>query len=76
MPLKASLSVPLTYDGGVLGVISVHELETGRLFNDRDQLALEMLATHAAIAIANADLRQRLATLRQSNYPIHNTPDA
>jgi putative methionine-R-sulfoxide reductase with GAF domain len=76
MPLKASLSVPLAYDGNVLGVISVHKLETGRLFNDRDQLALETLATHAALAIANADLRQRLATLPQSNYPIQNTPDA
>jgi putative methionine-R-sulfoxide reductase with GAF domain len=76
MPLKASLSVPLTYDGSVLGVISVHELESGRLFTDRDQMALEMLATHAAIAIAHANLRERLATLPQSNYPIHNTPDA
>jgi len=76
MPLKASLSVPLTYDGSVLGVISVHQLESGRLFTDHEQMVLEILATHAAIAIAHADLRERLATLPQSNYPIHNTPDA
>jgi hypothetical protein len=76
MALQASLSVPLAYNGRVVGVISVHEQESGRLFNDNDQRALETLATHAAIAIANADLRERLATLRQSNYPIQNTPDA
>ncbi len=67
MPFYASLSVPLIYNYDVVGILTVHELEPGRLFNDQDQAVLEMLAPQAAVAIVNAELRQRIETLQQYN---------
>jgi putative methionine-R-sulfoxide reductase with GAF domain len=61
--LYASLSVPLLYNDSVVGVLSVSELTADRLFTDRDQATLEMLAPQAAVAIENARLRQRLGKL-------------
>ncbi|MCC7448906.1 MAG: GAF domain-containing protein [Anaerolineae bacterium] len=58
IPLHASLGVPLISGNDVVGVLAVHHLESGRLFSDRDQAVLELIAPQAAIAIANARLRQ------------------
>jgi GAF domain-containing protein len=58
IPLHASIGVPLIYGNVVLGVLAVHQLEGGRLFSDRDQAVLELIAPQAAVAIANAQLRQ------------------
>jgi putative methionine-R-sulfoxide reductase with GAF domain len=67
MPFYASLSVPLIYNYDVVGILTVHELEAGRLFDDQDQAVLEMLAPQAAVAIVNAALRQRINALQQYN---------
>jgi putative methionine-R-sulfoxide reductase with GAF domain len=64
LPFHASLCVPLCYSSEALGVLAVYELNAGRLFSDLDQAALETLAPHAAIAIANANLRQRVEVLQ------------
>ncbi len=61
--LHASLSVPLLYNDSVVGVLSVSELDADRVFTDRDQATLEMLAPQAAVAIVNAHLRQRIVEL-------------
>ena len=56
----ATMGVPLVYDGQIVGVLTVLELDEGRLFSDRDEAILEMIAPPAAVAIVNANLRQLL----------------
>jgi putative methionine-R-sulfoxide reductase with GAF domain len=62
----AALGVPLIYDDKVLGVLNVSELKPGRQFTERDQAMLEMLAPQAAVAIVNANLRERLDKVTSS----------
>jgi GAF domain-containing protein/anti-sigma regulatory factor (Ser/Thr protein kinase) len=50
---KSELSVPLKYEGRILGVINI-ESERVRGFDEEDQTALEALADIAAIAVKNA----------------------
>src|SRR5204862_7378038 len=63
LPVHATISVPLLYDEEVIGVLTAGELKPGRLFSDREQAMLEMLAPQAAVALMNARLRQRIALL-------------
>jgi signal transduction histidine kinase len=59
-PFGAVLSAPMTWKGEVTGVIHVlHEAETGR-FTRSDLELLNLFANHAAIAVANARLYDRL----------------
>ncbi len=67
IPLRASIGVPLIYGNNVVGVLTVHQLEGGQLFTDRDQAVLEMIAPQAAIAIVNAQLRQHLSNAQQTS---------
>lgn len=64
MPFYASLSVPLIYEGTVVGVIDVYEMTPGRIFNDRDQLALELLVPHTTMTIVKARLQRELQAVR------------
>jgi GAF domain-containing protein len=64
VPMKAALSIPLLYDDNVVGVLTAGELKPGRVFSDRDQAMLQMLAPQAAVAIVNAQLRQQIAALQ------------
>lgn len=60
LPLCASLSVPLIYEGKIVGAINAHETLPGRLFSDRDQVILELLAPHATLVIVQARLEREL----------------
>lgn len=50
--LFAGLSVPLVDNGVAIGAISVYQREPGRVFSDRDQAAVELLAAQIALVIA------------------------
>jgi signal transduction protein with GAF and PtsI domain len=60
LPVYASMSVPLIYNGRLVGVLNAHETAPGRVFTDCDQTILELLAPHAASAIATARLDSEL----------------
>ncbi len=63
LPLYASISIPLIYHGALVGVINAHETTPGRVFTERDQTLLEMLAPQAAILIGISRLeREQRAT--------------
>jgi signal transduction histidine kinase/DNA-binding response OmpR family regulator/HAMP domain-containing protein len=64
--ITAALGEPLHYHGRILGVITVSNGGTGRLFTPQDQELLRLFAAQAAIAIQNAQLfeAQRLRTAR------------
>lgn len=54
--VQSLLYVPLKSKGEVIGVLGVSNRTTARDFSDHDQVLLEDLASHAAIAIENAKL--------------------
>jgi putative methionine-R-sulfoxide reductase with GAF domain len=60
VPIYASISVPLVYDGRVVGVMNAHETSPGRTFTNRDQSILEMLSPQAAVTLAAAHLQDDL----------------
>jgi PAS domain-containing protein len=60
----ASLSIPLIYEGRVVGVIDAHETTPGRVFSDRDQVVLELFAPYATILIMKARLENDLSAAR------------
>ncbi|NDJ76773.1 MAG: GAF domain-containing protein [Chloroflexi bacterium] len=60
MPYYASMSVPLIYNGMLVGVLNANETSPGRVYTDRDQMIGEFLAPQMAIAIAKARLEQQL----------------
>jgi len=70
--IAAIVGVPLLYDDNVLGALIACELKPGRTFSDRDQAMLEMLAPQAAVALMNAQLRQRISTLTPNSPPARN----
>jgi len=72
MKIVAIVGVPLLYDDTVLGALIACELKPGRTFSDRDEAMLEMLAPQAAVAIMNAQLRQRISTLFPNSPPARN----
>jgi hypothetical protein len=60
MPLYASISVPLIYHGRLVGVVNAHETTPGRVFTNRDQTVLEVLAPQAAVTLVAARLEHDL----------------
>lgn len=65
-PFRAVIGVPLVTPANVLGVLYVTSYVGDRRFNSRDAHFLMLLASHAAIAIANAEeFDEHRRTLRQ-----------
>lgn len=60
--LYASMSVPLVYRSKIIGVLNANQTRPGRIFTERDQALLELLAPQAAIAIAQAHTEEALHT--------------
>jgi len=71
--LRSALTVPLRARGGVLGALTLVAAESERVFDERDVSFAEDVATHAALAVANARLyteQQDIAlTLQRSLLP-------
>ena len=62
---RASLGVPVWWQGQLTGVFALFADDPSRLFDEHDRVAMELLANHVAIAIENArlygEVRDRLA---------------
>jgi signal transduction histidine kinase len=54
--MRSFLGVPILAGGGVMGAFYLTEKLDADVFDDADQQLIELLATHAAIAITNAKL--------------------
>jgi GAF domain-containing protein/anti-sigma regulatory factor (Ser/Thr protein kinase) len=54
--ITASLAEPLLYQDRLVGVVNLHNGDTGRTFTERDGELLRLFADQAAIAIENARL--------------------
>jgi serine phosphatase RsbU (regulator of sigma subunit)/PAS domain-containing protein len=71
--LRSALTVPLRARGRVLGALTLVAAESDRVFDERDLSFAEDIATHAALAVANARLyteQQEIAeTLQRSLLP-------
>ncbi len=61
-PRETILSLPLIFQGNVLGVITLSNKVTGKPFFHQDEVLLSTLANQAAVAIANANLYQEAVT--------------
>jgi signal transduction histidine kinase len=57
--MRSFLGVPIVAPDGVIGAFYLTEKEGGGRFDGADQAVIELLAAHAAIAIANAGLYER-----------------
>ena len=57
--MRSFLGVPIVAPDGVIGAFYLTEKEDGGTFDASDQAVIELLAAHAAIAIANAGLYER-----------------
>ena len=57
--MRSFLGVPIVAPEGVIGAFYLTEKETAPTFDDRDRELIELLASHAAIAITNARLYER-----------------
>ena len=57
--MRSFLGVPIVAPEGVIGAFYLTEKETAATFDDRDRELIELLASHAAIAITNARLYER-----------------
>jgi signal transduction histidine kinase len=57
--MRSFLGVPIVAPEGVIGAFYLTEKESGEVFDAADQAVIELLAAHAAIAIANAGLYER-----------------
>lgn len=57
----ASLSVPLIDGDDIVGVINVHELEAGRIYNERDRAVIEMLVSQATLGITHTRLHHAVS---------------
>jgi putative methionine-R-sulfoxide reductase with GAF domain len=62
VPLFAMVSVPLIYEGKLVGAINAHEMSPGRIFTTREQAILEWLAPQTALTLAAHDLDRDLRT--------------
>jgi serine phosphatase RsbU (regulator of sigma subunit)/PAS domain-containing protein len=71
--LRSALTVPLRARGRLLGALTLVAAESERVFDERDVSFAEDIATHAALAVANARLyteQQDIAlTLQRSLLP-------
>lgn len=54
--VRASLAVPIWWQGGIVGVFDVFDADPTRVFDADDREMMELLANHVAIAIENARL--------------------
>ena len=83
LPLFAGLSVPLVDNGVAIGALSVYQTKLGRVFSERDQAAVELLAAQIALTIAfalalkNVDGHSEptiagLISQIVRNHPLHN----
>jgi signal transduction histidine kinase len=57
--MRSFLGVPIVSPEGVIGAFYLAHKEGGEAFDDADQELIELLASHAAIAITNARLYER-----------------
>lgn len=57
--MPACLAVPIWWQGQLIGTFAIGSREPARRFGARDSETLQLLAKHAAIAIANAKLYQK-----------------
>ena len=57
--MRSFLGVPIVAPEGVIGAFYLTEKETGPAFDAHDRELIELLASHAAIAITNARLYER-----------------
>ncbi len=64
LPIFASMSVPLLFDGRLVGVVNASQTSPGRTFTDRDQRLLELLASHMSIMIEINQLGRDLHATR------------
>ena len=55
-PMVALLGMPVTYRGLVVGDLYLTDKENGEMWSDEDEWLTSLLASHAAVAIANAHL--------------------
>lgn len=62
-PMRSLLGVPLVAKGKVVGDLYLTEKEGGAPFTARDERIAEQFALHAAIAIENARLHERISRL-------------
>lgn len=62
-PMESFLGVPVTLQGEPIGNLYLTEKIDAPEFTEEDVFTLERFATHAAVAIANARLHQRLREL-------------
>jgi putative methionine-R-sulfoxide reductase with GAF domain len=60
----ASLSVPLIDGDDVVGVLNIHEVAPGRIFNAQDKAVAETLAAQAGLCIVHERMRYDLDLLR------------
>ena len=68
--MRSFLGVPIVTPDGVIGAFYLTDKEAGPRFTDGDRQLIELLASHAAIAITNARLYERsreLSTLAERN---------
>jgi signal transduction histidine kinase len=57
--MRSFLGVPIVSPGGVIGAFYLTEKEGAEAFGEHDQELIELLASHAAIAITNARLYEQ-----------------
>lgn len=68
--MRSFLGVPIVAGGGVIGAFYLTEKQNGAEFSPADQELIELLASHAAIAITNARLHEssrELSVLSERN---------
>jgi PAS domain S-box-containing protein len=72
--LRSALTVPLRARGRLFGALTLVSAESNRIFDERDVAFAEDFVTHAALAVANAQLyaeQQEIAeTLQRSLLPV------
>jgi signal transduction histidine kinase len=62
-PMTTFLGVPITHEGHPIGDLYMTDKQGGRAFDADDQRLVELFARHAAIAMQNARLHDRIASL-------------
>ncbi|MET0783120.1 MAG: GAF domain-containing protein [Leifsonia flava] len=67
--LHGVIGVPIRWDGAIIGTCVVFSRDAGRRFTPEDVTLVELFATHAAIAIANARMHA-LAAEKESDAAI------
>ncbi len=63
-PMTMLLGMPVIYRGQIVGDLYLTDKETGEMWTDEDEWLASLLASHAAVAIANAHLYRALDETR------------